>query len=168
MKKSSTCLGIGAVLFILLVSPVPAKAGNLKIWMDQFTADWQPMNGTSTTRTVVQNPGELMNSATDPSATTLYYWAPVNLPVGTVIKSVVYYHGGSPAGGKYTSCFLFKNKFGKSGTLMALGSSMAETPATVTLTGLTEANSTIAAGSRYFVKIILNEGTMIRGVQLFY
>jgi hypothetical protein len=168
MKRSSTGLAVGVALLVMMFSPAAARAGSLKIWMDKFSADWQPMNGISATRTVVHSPGELQSSATDPSETTLYYWAPVNLPAGTVIKSAVYHHVNHSSVGNNTACYLMRVKFGQAAVPLAVGGTTEAGSVAVPLVGLAPENRTIKANSRYYVQVMLNPNTSVRGVEIFY
>ena len=166
MKRSLASLAIGAVAVVMMVSPEAAKAGELKFWMDAFKPDQLPLQGTSASLVSYQNPSgtSLFSLGGDKDA--WVGWVPVKLPVGTTIKSVVYYHGSSS--GSYTICQLRRVKFGKADLLLAGGASDAAAATTVTLSAIDADKATIASGYRYYINISVPVGTSVRGVKITY
>ena len=164
MKRLWTGLAIGAVAVGMLVSPVSAAAGVLKIWPDQFKSGTRPLNSTSTA-TVYQDPTLVGLYDLDPDM--LQCWAPVNLRVGTTIKSVVYYEDGISSG--LTVCELLSKPFVKDATLLSRADSSSRSPKTVTLVPTDPATPiVIKQDVRYFVRIRMSSGTEVRGVKINY
>lgn len=168
MKRSTRRLVVGWVAVVLAVSAWPARATDLKIWMDEFKPYVLPVNGQSATATSYQSPISIQVVEWPSDSDSTYVWAPVNLPVGTVIKSVVYYHGGSIRG-NYTYCDLLSVKFGKDGTVYSRGQSKAVSETAVPLVPYDAGTSlVIREGFRYMVRVQVLEGTTVRGVKITY
>jgi hypothetical protein len=165
MKRTLASLSVLASI-VLLCGPVTAKAEDLKIWPDSLRADGLPVNGETATVLASHSPDKIfVYSAADPK-TTWYGWAPVNLPVGTVIKNVIYYHGGGTGG--FSSCMLTRAKAGTTPVSVASGSSNSSDAEQVTLVINKPNMMKIKAGYTYFVRVFVAEGVSVRGVKVIY
>lgn len=169
MKRSTKSLMVGWVAVVLAVSAWPARAAELKIWMDEFKANYTPLVGSNSTLIAYQSPASagVMQNGNEKIA--WQAWAPVNLPVGAFISKVVYYHGGSLGGGRITQCQLWRIRLG--GTPENLGSvvSSSESPAIPQLQLTTsEDKLLIAKGYRYYVTVYADVSTAVRGVKITY
>lgn len=166
MKRAWASLAIGLAFLGLLGAPVTAGAGDLKIWMDAFKSDYLPLTGETTTLLVFQSPASV-GLTPSASKTNWWGWAPVNLPVGTVITNVVYYHGGSNMG-NFTGCRLLRVRLGRDAELVASAFSQASPSATITLLAGNPDKLVIMKGYRYFVQVFTEVSTSVRGVRIFY
>jgi hypothetical protein len=167
VKRARNYLVLGAAL-VLLATTVSTKAAEVRLWMDQFKTDYAPLERTSDKLIQYQTPASagVVNSAGD--RTGWQGWAPVNLPVGSAIGSVVYYHVGSTNIGHATVCNFWRVKFGKNPESLAAGHSTAAVPETVSLTMASEDKLIVKSGYRYYVSIFIGATTAMKGVKIIY
>ena len=166
MSRTMTNRLILGILGLLVAAPLATQAASLKIWADQFKPTRLPYSGVSLTQFVGQTPGEFdfsNGSLSDVSKS----WAPVNLPVGTVIKKIIYYHGGSEHG-NLAACFFFRIQMGDIPDQLALALSNSAQPTPLLLSAMSLSAATIQPGFRYYIQVNQAEDTSFRGVKIFY
>lgn len=166
MKTSSVFMTLGVAAVLVVWAPFSTRAGELKLWMDAFKKDMLPHNGTSKTATFYQNPAYFGIIEWAPSEDTSWGWVPLKLPVGTVVKSIAYYHGDSL--GNYTYCDLVRVKHGKEPHVIAQGTSKASSAATITLSLLGVDSIVIQPNYRYYIRVQVATGTHVNGVRVLY
>jgi hypothetical protein len=160
--KSLKIRFVTAGLGMLMLSGI-GEAGQLQIWPDQL----KPLYGTLAENAA---PSLFLDPTSVKISTFLsnYWvgWAPVNLPVGTVIKSMVYYHDSES--GDLTSCLFYRIKMGKEAVLIAASYSFAAEPTTEPMNALDPALLTIRPGYRYFIHASIRETGVFKGMKINY
>ncbi len=146
---------------------VAANAAELLIGPEKFRTDGIPLNGATPHRIGFQGPEMVGVFSMGTPPTVWYGWAPVNLPVGSVIKSVHLQYGGSTAD-KITNCQLMRVKFGKAAQLVAFISTSNGLASDIPLTINNQDWLVIQEDFRYFIRIYTGIGTTIFGVKITY
>ncbi len=155
----------GVILGFMLALPSAGPAATLQFWPDQFRSDFTQLNNESDSPLIVQSPATLTAYPEGLPKLGWLGWVPVSLPVGTVIKSVSYYHGGG--GGGSTSCGLYQVKMGESETSLGYASTNSISAVKVFLK-MNPPLPVVRSDCRYFIRLDAWPRSSIRGVKLVY
>jgi hypothetical protein len=140
------------LIIVVLMGPVVAHAGSVKIWPDQ-------------TKPVFPN-GPYQQTVF--LACSGLFYAPLTLPAGAIITNITYYHHGeaAPSG---TSLGLYRLKMGKVREQLAGGSSTDSTGTIISVNVPITGEPSIKAGYRYYIGVTSdNENSNFLGVKITY
>jgi hypothetical protein len=158
MQQTMKSLVLGAAMLALLATGT-AEARTKRIWPDQL----QPMK-----------PGEtywVMPTLAMSSSAGQGFWAPVSLPAGSRITSIVYYHANfdGVSLGDTSEVTLYRTKMGVEPENLGEGSCgplSSGTLVPVTISSFTD--PVIRAGYRYFLLAIPSANAGFGGIEIHY
>ncbi len=161
MRLNKSLAGRFILLFmsaaLILVLPIAASAKVLTIWPDQLRK-WEDDDQVRQTNAYVRS------LTTGPAI----LGANLDLPVGSVIRKIVYYHHGYLS--SQTQVILYRVKMGMEAESFSPGGISGDvTQNVIPVSMVFNPAVTIQAGYRYYVTaMVLNQNSYIHGIKIFY
>jgi hypothetical protein len=146
----------GVLVLVCVLALSPAWAEELILWPEAFKA--QGSQGSDLLTDQAPDSVRVIGGVWEG-------WMTIRLPVGTIIKSINYLHGGTI---QYpTSLILYKTRYGNERVEVASGSSWASASGVVSLT-LPPGGVQIRANAVYFLRAGAGQGATFNGARITY